>query len=134
MQLQQLQQTDPDKYKLVTQQIAANLQNASQTAQANGNTTAATQLSQLAADFTSASTSGQLPNIQALAKALAAGHRHHHHAAASDTTSTDASCSSSSQTLSQIISAFQTGTSQNDALDPMSIIMNTLSSAGIKSS
>src|SRR5580704_3225222 len=42
--LQQLQQTDPTKYKQVTQQIATNLQSAAQTAQADGNTVAANQL------------------------------------------------------------------------------------------
>src|ERR1700759_4363134 len=51
--LQQLQQSDPAKYKEVTGQIATNLQKAAQTAQADGNTTAAGQLNQLAADFNS---------------------------------------------------------------------------------
>jgi hypothetical protein len=38
--LQQLQQSDPTKYQQVTQQIATNLQNAAQTAQTEGNSTA----------------------------------------------------------------------------------------------
>jgi hypothetical protein len=49
--LQQLQQSNPIQYQ---QQIATNLQNAAQTAQAEGNTTAANQLNQLATDFTNA--------------------------------------------------------------------------------
>ena len=70
--LQQLQQSDPTKYQQVAQQIATNLQNAAQTAQTDGNSTAAAQLGKLAGDFNSASQSGQLPNIQDLAQASAA--------------------------------------------------------------
>ncbi len=129
--LQQLQQSDPAKYRQVTQQIATNLQSAAQTAQADGNTTAATQLNQLAGDFTSASTSGQLPNIQDLAKAIRGGHHHHHHAHAaaadSDSTSSGASASAS-QTPSPLLAAFQTGGAQSAAVNPMSIIMQTLPS------
>jgi hypothetical protein len=65
--LQQLQQSDPAKYQQVTKQIATNLTSAAQTAEAGGNTTAANQLNQLAADFTNASQSGQLPNVRDLA-------------------------------------------------------------------
>lgn len=136
--LQQLQQSDPSQYQQVTQQIATNLQSAAQTAQSQGNTAAANQLNQLANDFTSASQNGQLPNVQDLAKALSGHHHHgggHHHHAASDssdssTSSTDAS--SSSSPLSQLLSAFQTDQSQT--LNPMSIIENTLSTAGITGS
>ena len=78
--LQPLQPSNPSQYGQVTQQIAANLQRAAQTAQANGNTTAAGELNSLATDFTSASQSGQLPNVQDVAKAI--GGRHHHHARA----------------------------------------------------
>ncbi len=56
---QKLQQSDPEKYKEVTQQIATNLQAAAKTVQADGNTTAATQLTRLASDFTDASKTGQ---------------------------------------------------------------------------
>lgn len=104
--LQQLQQSDPAKYAQVTGQIATNLQSAAQTAQANGNTGAANQLNQLSADFTNASKSGQLPNIQDLAKAVGHHHRHghHSHAASADSDSTAASAAS----------------------DPAAIILNTL--------
>ncbi len=104
--LQQLQQSDPAQYKQVTQQIATNLQKAAQTAQGGGNTAAATELNQLASDFSTASSTGQLPNIQDLATATAAGHHHHHHFA-----------------------AFQTSTApmDGDSLNPLSIIANTLS-------
>jgi hypothetical protein len=141
--LRQLQQSDPAKYQQVTQQIATNLQNAAQTAQAGGDTTAATQLNQLASDFTDASKSGQLPNMQDLAQAVGGHHHHHHHhhaeAASTDPTgilstgssASSASSSPASQTLSQLLGAFQTNGTQSAATDPMSIIMSTLSSAGI---
>ena len=129
--LQQLQQSNPTEYKQVTQQIATNLQNAAQTAKTDGNSTAATQLNQLATDFTNASQSGQLPNMQDLAQAIGGHHHHHHsHAASTDADSTSSS-SSTSQTLSQLLSAFQANSTQNESLDPMAIITNTLSSAGI---
>jgi hypothetical protein len=138
--LQQLQQSDPTKYQQVTQQIATNLQSAAQTAQADGNTSAANQLSQLATDFTNASQSGQLPNVQDLAKAIG-GHHHHHHshpastdADSSSSASSTSSSSSASQPLSQLLSAFQSNGTQNSSLNPMAIIMNTLSNAGITSS
>ena len=142
--LQQLQQTDPAKYQQVTQQIAANLQTAAQTAQSNGNTTEANQLTQLSTDFTTASQSGQLPNIKDLAQALGAGGHHHHHAQAAGTDSdgdNDGSsssstssnpASSSSSSISQLLASLQSSTtSQADPLNPFNIIQSTLTSAGI---
>jgi hypothetical protein len=139
--LQQLQQSNPTQYQQVTQQIATNLTAAAKTATTAGNTAAASQLTQLATDFTSASTSGQLPSISDLAQALSGHHHHHHHGgqsgATSDSTSSTsgsssgASSTSTSQTLSQLLAAFQSTATQDSALDPMSIILNTLSSAGI---
>jgi len=150
--LQQLQQSNPTQYQQVTQQIATNLQSAAQTAQSDGNTTAAAQLNQLATDFTNASQTGQLPNIQDLAQAVGGHHHHHHHAhaasndsnanssAGSSSTSADgsssssASSSSANQMLSQILSAFQANEAQSNALNPLNIIMNTLSQEGITGS
>jgi hypothetical protein len=137
--LQQLQQSNPAQYQQVTQQIATNLQSAAQTAQAGGNTAAANQLTQLSTDFTAASSSGQLPNLQDLARAVGGHHGHHHHAsraADSDSgstapTSTTAPAGSASQVLSQFLSAFQSSPAQNTSLNPASIIQNTLTSAGI---
>jgi hypothetical protein len=135
--LQQLQQSNPAKYAQVTQQISTNLQSAAQTATSSGNTAAASQLNQLATDFSNASTSGQLPNVQDLAQAMGAGgggHHHHHHASSTSASSTSSSGSSASQTMSQLLSAFQANTSQSASsasTDPMSIIMSTLSNAGI---
>ena len=136
--LQQLQQSDPTKYAQVTQQVAANLQSAAQTATSQGNTVAANQLTQLSTDFTQASQTGQLPNIQDLAQATGVtGHHHgHHHHAGSASSDADSasSSSSSSSTLSQLLSAFQANSTESDALNPTSIIMNTLASAGINGS
>jgi len=146
--LQQLQQSNPTQYAQVTQQIATNLQSAAQTATSNGNTAAATQLNQLSTDFTNASQSGQLPNIQDLAQAVGGGggHHHHHHHAASASASSDSSSSTSSasstdpsttssstisQLLAQLQAAFQANSTQNNSLNPMSIIFNTLNQAGV---
>jgi hypothetical protein len=122
--LQQLQQQNPTEYQQVTQQIATNLQTAAQTAQSQGNTAAATQLSVLSTEFQNASTSGQMPSIGDLAQALG-GHHHHHHAEGS---SADSYAGSSSTTGA---SSDTSSSAQSDALNPMSIIMNTLSSAGL---
>jgi hypothetical protein len=124
--LQQLQQSNPTQYQQVTQTIAANLTTAAQTAQSDGNTNAANQLTQLASDFTTASQNGQLPNLQDLAQATGGtqggtqatgGHHHHHHhhaeAASSDSSGTDSSSTS---------------------LNPLSIISNALSGAGVTGS
>ena len=134
--LQKLQQTDPAKYQQVTQQISTNLQTAAQTATAAGDTTKAAQLTQLSNDFSSASKSGQLPNVQDLAQAVGGHHHHHpHHAEAPPTDATATAgtpaTSSGGQSLSQLLAAFQTNTPQTAATDPASIIMSTLSSAGI---
>jgi len=143
--LQQLQQSDPAKYQQVTQEISTNLQSAAQTAQADGNSTAANHLNQLAADFTNASQSGQLPNIQDLAQAMSGLHHHHHHHShagstdpdgdsSSGSSSSGASSSSGSQALSQLLSTLQANGTQNGSLDPMAIIFNTLSDAGMSGS
>jgi len=146
--LQQLEQSNPTQYKQVTAQIATNLESAAKTAQSEGNTAAATELNQLSTDFTNASTSGQLPNIQDLAQATGAtgahGHHHHHHHASSsdanssssDSSSSTANTTSASSTdpLSQLLSAFQTNANQSNSLNPMNIILNTLSNAGISTS
>ena len=130
--LQQLQQSDPAKYQQVTQQIATNLQGAAQTAQADGHTTLAKVLNQLGTDFTNASKSGQLPNMQDLAQAIG-GHHHHHHAhhASTDPDSNASTSGSASQTQSQLLPGFQANGTGNAALNPMTIVLNTLSTAGM---
>jgi hypothetical protein len=143
--LQQLQQNNPTQYTQVTQQIAANLQSASQTALANGNTSQAQELNTLSGDFKSASANDQLPNISDLAESMG-GHHHHHHYSPGGTSSTASASGSSTpassasstspasaatQSLSQLFGSFTNNTAQNDALNPLNIIMNTLASDGI---
>jgi hypothetical protein len=103
--LQQLQQSSPAQYSQVTSQIASNLQTAASTATANGNTAQAAQLTQLSKDFQTASTSGQLPNVEDLSKAV--GHHHHHHGASAPATS---------------------------ATDPQTIIQTALATSGLTTS
>jgi hypothetical protein len=121
--LQQLQQSNPAEYQQVTKQISTNLQNAAQTAQSDGNTAAANQLNTLANDFTTASQTGQLPNIQDLAQAVTGS-----------SSGSASSTSSATQTLTQILSAYQANGGQDQTLNPLSIINSTLESAGIGSS
>jgi hypothetical protein len=138
--LQQLQQSDPTKYKQVTAQIATTLQAAAQTAQSEGNSSAANQLTQLATDFTNASQSGQLPNLQDLAQAVGGsrGHHHHRHAEASSSDSSTAGSGSGGNTspaLSQLLSSLsqtsESQSTQNPTIDPGTIILQTLANAGI---
>ncbi len=132
--LQQLQQSNPSQYQQVTEQIATNLQSAAQTAQAGGNTTAANQLNQLSADFTSASQNGQLPNLQDLAQALSGHHGHHHshaNASASGDNDNDSAASTASPALSQFLASLQGSGTQNNSFNPAAIIFDTLSNAGI---
>jgi hypothetical protein len=141
--LQQLQQTNPSEYQQLTQQVATSLQTAAQTAQSNGNSTAAIQLNQLSIDFKNASQNGQVPNVQDLAHSLGSGYHHHHVHAASADSDSDSSAHSGSggnassslqQTLSQFLSAMQPSGTQSDALNPMAIILNTLTNAGLSTS
>ncbi|HLH15595.1 MAG TPA: hypothetical protein VKX45_00170 [Bryobacteraceae bacterium] len=127
--LQQLQQADPSKYQQVTAQIAANLQNAAQTAQANGNAEAAGELTQLATDFRNASQNNELPNMQDLAQAIGGQHHHGHHAHVAAADADDST--STSQPLSQLLAAFQANSAQSGASDPLDIITSTLASAGL---
>ncbi len=149
--LQQLQQSDPAKYAQVTGQIATNLESAAQAAQANGNTSAATQLNALATDFSKASSTGQLPDIKDLAQAVGGHHGHHgHHAHAApstdsdgstDTTSTDPFATTSATTntpLNQFLASLQStgggnggSGSQHDSLNAGAIISSTLANAGL---
>ena len=132
--LQQLERSNPAKYAQVTQQISSNLQNAAQTATSSGNTATASELNQLATDFSNVSKSGQLPNVQDLAQAISGGGGHHHYHGSSSGSSSTSANSGASQAMSQVLSAFQSNTSQSastTSADPMSIVMSTLSNAGI---
>jgi hypothetical protein len=138
--LQQLQKSNPSEYQQVTAQIATSLQTAAKTATADGNAPAAKQLTQLATDFTNASQNAQPLNMQNVAKAMSGGHHHHHGGGGGSKASSDSdssnptsstSSSSSTSPLSQFLASMQSSSSQNSALDPSTIIANTLASAGI---
>jgi hypothetical protein len=74
--LQQLQQSNPSHYQQVTQQISSSLHTAAQSATASGNTSLANELNKLSTGFSSASTSGRLPNVPDLAQAVGRGYHH----------------------------------------------------------
>lgn len=145
--LQTMQQNNPSEYTEVTQQIATNLNTAAQSAEASGNTTLANQLSGLATDFKDASSTGQLPNLQDLANAIGGHHHHHGHGGSADSSSNTSSTSSSnsstdtassvsgdsSSALQQLFTSLQNAATQNQSqpLNPLAIITNTLSNAGV---
>jgi hypothetical protein len=103
--LHQLLQQNPIEYARVTQRIAASLQSAAATAQADGNTTAASQFHQLAVHFTKASQSGELPDAGELAAAIFGEGGHY-----SPTDFSDGAMTA------------------HGALNPLAIILNALSS------
>jgi hypothetical protein len=117
--LQQLQRTNPGEYQHVTQQISTKLQSAAQKAASQGNTAAANRLNKLAADFSQASRTDALPNRFDLADAVgASAHR----------------TSGASSLSGQATSAFLSSLSQSSALNPATIIMDTISGAGVSGS
>jgi uncharacterized protein YidB (DUF937 family) len=124
--LQHLQKTDPTKYKEVTQLIATNLQTTAQTAKTQGNSSEAKQLTALAADFSSASNSG---NLSTLVKDLTpAGGRHHHGSGIASTNSV------TENTGNQLLSLLHGNESQRDQstnLKATATILHTLNASGI---
>jgi hypothetical protein len=66
-----------------------------------------------------------MPNMHDLSQAVGGHHHHHFHAASSD---------ANSNSLTQQLAAFQANSAQNESTDPMAIVMNTLSNAGITAS
>ena len=104
-QLQQLQQTDPDKFKSVMSSIADTLA----TDAKNATGPKAKMLTDLANKFSQAAKTGQMPDLQPPGQQQgAATHHHHHHPVKSYQDSTDTSASSPnkpSTDLAQIIQA-----------------------------
>jgi hypothetical protein len=75
-QLQQLQQTDPTKFKSVMSNIAATLTTDAQ----NATGPQAQHLTELADKFSQAAQTGQMPDLQPPGQQQgASGHHHHHH-------------------------------------------------------
>jgi len=81
--LQQIQQQNPTLFKQITSRLATQYQNQANAAAAQGNSTQAAQLKQLATEFQNSSTTGQLPSAQALQESgfgmHHGGHHGHHH-------------------------------------------------------
>jgi len=75
--LQQLQTQSPAQFNQLMASISGNLNQAAQTASSSGNTTKATQLSNLATQFQNAENGGQVPTAQDLEKSGLSGHHHH---------------------------------------------------------
>ncbi|HEY7337812.1 MAG TPA: hypothetical protein VH639_23160, partial [Bryobacteraceae bacterium] len=95
-------------------------------ATSDGDTASASELNQLATDFTSASQTGQLPNLQDLAQAIGGAHHHHgHHHGGSAATDPNSAASSLDQLINSLGASGQSG-----KFNAESIIFNTLSSAG----
>jgi hypothetical protein len=61
--LSSLQQSDPAEFQTVAQQVANFLKKGAQTATADGHTALSSQLTQLSTDFSTVSTTGQLPPL-----------------------------------------------------------------------
>ena len=131
--LQPLQQSSPTGYEKATRQIAVNLQAAAQAAQAGGNQSAASQLSQLATNFSHASQTGQLPNLQDLAQGVFGQHLHSPTAAVGSNGNSGGSSGTTpaNQALAQLFSSLQPSGSASGALNPLTIISQTLSGAKI---
>jgi hypothetical protein len=115
------------------------LQTVAHSATASENTGLATELNQLAADFSRASTGAQLRNVQDLAQAIGVGRHHHHFHDGGSASSTNNSAAGSTGTtgngLHQLIrplSPSQTGMVANNSLNPLSIIDTRLLSARIQ--
>jgi len=87
--LQQVQQQNPTLFKQITSQLATQFQNQANAAAAQGNSTQASQLKQIGAEFQNSSSTGQLPSAQALQQAgfgtQHGGHHGHHHGGGSPT-------------------------------------------------
>jgi len=140
--LQQLAQANPSHYQQVTQQISANLQSAAQTATTNGDSSLAGELTKLSGDFSTASSSGQLPNIQDLAQAIGGGSHHFHHhqaeAPAGDATTNSGSAGTTTASSGSVNSLFQALSSSSSnalaisSLSPLNVIDSTLTAAGIQ--
>ena len=134
--LQQLQQSNPSKYAQVTEQISTNLASAAQAAQSQGNTSAAGQLTQLASDFSTASQTGQLPNLQDLSQALSGGsssgtsrsggHHHHHHAESSSSDSASTSSAAASGSSSSAAASGSSSSTTNNTSNQLSQLLAAL--------
>jgi hypothetical protein len=79
--LQRIQQQNPTLFKQITSRVATKLQSEAKRTAAQGNSTQAGQLNQLATAFQNSSTTGQIPSAQALQQAAFGAHHGYYHGA-----------------------------------------------------
>jgi hypothetical protein len=141
-QLQELQQSDPEKFKEVTAQIAQKLEDAAKTASTDGDTRKSEALTELAGKFKTASQDGTMPDLkppQGHGPRGAGGHMgpppgpppsssstdSDDSTTPDDTTSTDSTTSASSTSLArykELLAMLQ----QNSDNNPMSVLENVM--------
>jgi hypothetical protein len=137
--LSDLQESDPTAFSELTSQISDALQTAADKATASGDTNQASMLSDLADKFSTASTTGEMPDLTPPGPPPGGGPpppptSSTDSTSSSDSTSTSSSSSTSeSDLLKQIVAAYTSGAS--DGTDPMGTltgimenIMSTVSS------
>ena len=110
-QLQQLQQTDPDKFKSVMSSIADTLKTDAQ----NATGPQAKRLNDLADKFSQAAQTGQMPDLQPPGQQQGASghHHHHHHQVSSYQNGSGTSTSSPSQPKFDLAQIIQTALQQS---------------------
>jgi len=133
--LSQLQQSNPSKYREVTQQIATNLQKAATTAQSEGDATEADQLSQLAGQFSGAALTSQFPDAENIADTFsgsqdATGAASGAEINTNNTASPPAETGGTSPPLDQLLQAIEATNAQSIAANPMAMIYSTLGQSG----
>jgi hypothetical protein len=115
--LQQLQQSDPTKFKAVMADIASTLKTDAQ----NATGSQASALNNLAARFDQAAQTGQMPNLQPQGQPGAGGH-HHHHVQSYQSQAADAAGTPS---------AAESASSQKTPFNLAQVIQNALQTAGV---
>ena len=109
-QLQQLQQTDPDKFKSVMSSIADTLKTDAQ----NATGPQAKRLNDLADKFIQAAQTGQMPDLQPPGQQQgASGHHHHHHQVSSYQNGSSTSTSGANQPKFDLAQLIQTALQQS---------------------
>jgi hypothetical protein len=121
--LQDLQKSDPAKFKQLAEQISQALQSQSQQ-----QTATAGELSKAADVFAQAAQTGQMPAVGGKG-----GHHHHHHGGggAAAATATDPNAPSASATSSPAVATYQKGAGAAQWQAVQKTITDVMSSAGI---
>jgi hypothetical protein len=110
-QLQQLQQTDPDKFKSVMSSIADTLKNDAQSATGPQ----AQRLNALADKFSQAAQTGQMPDLQPKGQHQGASGHHHHHQVQSYQDSSSSTAGTQNQPAFDLAQIIRTALQQSGA-------------------